>query len=66
MANNLLKGKSPDIIHANTKTLMDSGKYTHASALRCAMCHANKTHKLTVAKLSKKMITPNAVKVKVL
>lgn len=41
--NNLLKGDSPDIISANVRTLCDAG-YSHAKALRCAMCHANKKH----------------------
>jgi hypothetical protein len=39
----LLKGKTPDIIDANVRTLKDAG-YEHNRAVRCAMCHANKKH----------------------
>lgn len=62
---NLLKGNTPDIINANVNTLKNAG-YSHASATRCAMCHANKKHasqaKSIAAKVSKK--EPNLVKIK--
>lgn len=62
---NLLKGNRPDVISANVSTLKNAG-YSHASALRCAMCHANKKHdkhaKKMSAKVSKK--SPAVVKVK--
>lgn len=62
--NNLLKGKSPDIINANINTLKNAG-YSHSRATRCAMCHANKKHdkhsKSIAAKVTK---TEAGVKVK--
>jgi hypothetical protein len=65
MPSNLLKGKSPDIINANVKTLKDNG-YSHSRALRCALCHANKKHghkaKQVASKVTKK--SPEMVKVK--
>lgn len=65
MAHNLLKGRSPDIINTNVKTLMDSGKHSHASALRCAMCYSNKGHRLDAARVSKKVSSKTPVRVKI-
>ena len=65
MAHNLIKGKSPDVIDTNVRTLMDSGKHSHASALRCAMCYANKGHSKTVKRVSDKIVRKDPVKVKV-
>lgn len=50
----LLKGKSPDIIDANVRTLKAAG-YEHNRALRCALCHANKKHDHDAKRISKKV-----------
>lgn len=61
----LLVGNRPDVISANVNTLKNAG-YSAASAMRCAMCHANKKHgkhaNKVAAKVSKK--EPTKVKVK--
>jgi len=61
----LLKGNSRDIIDANARTLRDNG-YSHASAMRCAMCHANKKHDHKAKNVAKKVSSksPNFVKIK--
>ena len=64
--NNLLKGNHPDVISANVRTLMDSGKHTHQSAMRCAMCHANKTGKKKMAAVAKKVAKPDPELVKLM
>lgn len=55
--NSLLKGKHPDIIHANTQTLISAG-YNHGNALRCALCHANKLHNKDAARIANKVAKP--------
>lgn len=65
MPHNLIKGKSPDVIDTNVRTLMDSGKHSHASALRCAMCYANKNHTKTVKRVSGKVVKKDPDRVKV-
>lgn len=62
--NNLLKGKSPDVISANIQTLKNAG-YSHARATRCAMCHANKKHDSHAKKVAAKVAKPDPVGVKV-
>ena len=55
---NLLKGNSADIISANTNMLKRAG-YSHARALRCALCHANKKHDKHVKAIGKKIVKNN-------
>lgn len=54
----LLKGNSHDIVAANTKMLKEAG-YSHARALRCALCHANKKHDKHVKSIGKKITKNN-------
>lgn len=54
MKQKLLKGKSPDIIDANVRTLKAAG-YEHNRALRCALCHANKKHDKHAKKVAAKV-----------
>lgn len=63
--NNLLKGKHVDVINTNINTLKNAG-YSHASATRCAMCHANKNHLGAAKKIAAKVIqkAPFGVKIK--
>jgi len=51
----LLQGKSPDVVDANIRMLKDSG-YSHARAVRCALCHANKKHDKHAADVAKKVV----------
>lgn len=64
MKKNLLKGNRPDIIDANIKTLKNAG-YSHASATRCAMCHANSKHPAHSKKVAKKVSKRSPVGVSV-
>jgi cytochrome c553 len=52
--NNLLKGKSADVINANIQMLKNAG-YSQARATRCAMCHANKKHSSHAKSIAKKV-----------
>lgn len=54
----LLKGNRPDIIDSNIKTLKNAG-YSHNSAVRCAMCHANKKHAKHAKQIAKKVTKKN-------
>lgn len=60
----MLKGKTPDIIDANVRMLKESG-YSHARALRCAMCHANKKHSHDAKRIGKKVATKSPDRVTV-
>lgn len=64
MANNLLKGNRPDIISANVQMLKDNG-YSHARALKCALCHANKKFGKKVKQIKKKFTFRPPVRVTV-
>jgi hypothetical protein len=61
--NNLLKGTSHDIIHANVQTLKNAG-YTHTRAVRCALCHAkNSTARLK--KVANTVVKKDPIRVKI-
>lgn len=62
----LLKGKGQDIIDANVRTLKESG-YSHARALRCALCHANKKHGHDAKRVASKVVAkehPDTMKIR--
>lgn len=61
--NKLLAGNRPDVINSNITTLKNAG-YSHASATRCAMCHANKKYSSVVKKVSAKITKAPTVGVK--
>jgi hypothetical protein len=60
--NNLLHGTSQDVIHANIQTLKNAG-YDHTRAVRCALCHANKT-KPHLERVAKSVVKKSPIRVK--